>query len=314
MSDLVLSIVVLARSGSVTSTNDGDDPILCACNHGIHKTLGADLERLHLKHANWAIPNHRLCLLHCGCIRLNRLWPTIQAHHATRDATLQSSRGDLAILTELGGSDEVTRQDDFYPFCLCLLHDFWHNLRTLLVKERVANLHVVGHLEEGVCHATTNDHHVHLVQQVLDELDLVANLGSSQYAQNWLGRCLKHLGEGIQLLGHKESRALHWKAVAHHGAVIAVSSSESITAEHIAQLGEALTELLDGLLVSFHFVPLRVYAFALFLQVETHILKQNDGAWSGIRTSLLHLLTCAVCKESHWLAHLLLDYLGNWCQ
>eukprot|EP00965_Chrysotila_dentata_P177165 5851593-Pleurochrysis_carterae.AAC.1 len=50
-------------------------------------------------------------------------------------------------------------------------------------------------LEESECHAAADDHLVHLGEQVLDELDLVAHLGAAQDGEQRLGRAVEHLRE-----------------------------------------------------------------------------------------------------------------------
>lgn len=39
------------------------------------------------------------------------------------------------------------------------------------------HLHVVKNLEEGKCHSSTNDHLVHLIQHVVNQLNLIFDLG-----------------------------------------------------------------------------------------------------------------------------------------
>mmetsp|Transcript_48630 Transcript_48630/g.115565 ORF Transcript_48630/g.115565 Transcript_48630/m.115565 type:complete len:252 (-) Transcript_48630:638-1393(-) len=214
--DLVLSVVVLARGRGVSTADDGDDASLRSFHHGVHETACAGLEGLHLENTDRTVPDHSLRLLDCRCVCLNGLGTAIQTHHVAWDATLHSGGGDLTILAKLGGGHEVAGQDDFDTLSLRLLHDLWDNLGAFLIEERGADLHIVDDLQEGVSHTSTDDHHVHLVKQVLDQLDLVADLGTTEDAQHRLAWCFQNLCESVQLLGHQEAAALDGEAITHH--------------------------------------------------------------------------------------------------
>ena len=63
------------------------------------------------------------------------------------------------------------------------------------------------YLEESKCHASTNDKLVNLVQHVVDQLDLVSNLGSTQDGQEGPWRVVQGLVEVCQLLLQEETRS-----------------------------------------------------------------------------------------------------------
>jgi hypothetical protein len=46
-------------------------------------------------------------------------------------------------------------------------------------------LHALDFLEKSVGHSTSNDHFVHLVQQILNELDLVSDFGTAEDGKEW---------------------------------------------------------------------------------------------------------------------------------
>merc|ERR1712087_844372 len=96
--DLGLRIVLLARGGSVTATDDADDARSGGLHDGIHELLGAHLELRHLEDAHGPIPQDGLGLLHRLGVHLNRFGAAIQAHEAIGDARLLSGFLDLAIL------------------------------------------------------------------------------------------------------------------------------------------------------------------------------------------------------------------------
>ena len=101
------------------------------------------------------------------------------------------------------------------------------------------------HLQEGKCHATANDQLVDLVQHVLDQLDLVGNLGSTENGQEWTRGVVESLVEVLQLLLEKEAGGSGLVAFAEHGGVSSVGSAEGVVDVDVAQLGKAGPELLD---------------------------------------------------------------------
>ena len=65
----------------------------------------------------------------------------------------------------------------------------------------------LGYLEESECHASTDDQLIHLVQHIVDQLDLVSDLGSSQDGQKWSWGIVQCFVEVGQLFLQKESRS-----------------------------------------------------------------------------------------------------------
>ena len=63
------------------------------------------------------------------------------------------------------------------------------------------------YLEESKCHATADDELIHFVQHVVDQLDLISNLGSTQNGQErpwWIVQGLVEVG---QLFLQEETRS-----------------------------------------------------------------------------------------------------------
>merc|ERR1712217_599716 len=114
---------------------------------------------------------------------------------------------------------EVHWQNDFHTKLLRFLHDVRNNFSPFFIIQGCTDRHTILHFQKCVRHATANDHLVHLVQHVHDELDFVAHLSSAQDSQNRLGRRLQNFRECIQLLGHEATRAFHVEPFAHHGTV-----------------------------------------------------------------------------------------------
>mmetsp|Transcript_13201 Transcript_13201/g.33301 ORF Transcript_13201/g.33301 Transcript_13201/m.33301 type:complete len:274 (-) Transcript_13201:182-1003(-) len=235
MGDLVLRAILFASCRSVAAADHGDDAAPRGLDDGVHQGLGARLELRHLEDTHRPVPNYGLRLQHSLRVALDGLRAAIEAHEALRDARLLGRLLDLAVLAKLGGDHKVRREDDLNPELGRLLHDLRHDLRTLLVVERGANLHLVVDFQEGVGHATTDDHLVHLVQHVHDQLDLVAHLRATQDREHRLRGRIEDLGEGVQLLGHEATGALHLVALAHHGAMSAVRGTKRVIAVHVRE-------------------------------------------------------------------------------
>mmetsp|Transcript_14825 Transcript_14825/g.34080 ORF Transcript_14825/g.34080 Transcript_14825/m.34080 type:complete len:405 (-) Transcript_14825:16-1230(-) len=311
MGDLVLGAVLLARRRGVAAADHRHGARRCGLDHRVHEALGARLELGHLEDAHGAVPDDGLRVHHRLLVGRDGLRAAVEGHEAIGDALRLRCGLDLAVLAELGGDDEVRRQDDLDPELLGLLHDLRHDLRALLVVQGPTDGHAVVDLQERVRHASADDHLVDLVQHVHDQLNLVRNLRAAQDGQHRLRGRLEHLRERVQLLGHQAAGALHLVALADHGAVRAVGGAERVVAVDVRQGLQRRAELGDGLLVGLDLVAVLVDALALLLKVEAQVLEKDDAARRGVRASLLHLLADAIRAERHRLAQLLLDDLGH---
>mmetsp|Transcript_70221 Transcript_70221/g.146965 ORF Transcript_70221/g.146965 Transcript_70221/m.146965 type:complete len:494 (+) Transcript_70221:991-2472(+) len=296
--DLVLGAVLLAGGGGVAASDDSDDTCGCDLDDLVHHALGARLELAHLEDAHGAVPDDGLGLGDCLSVELDALGTAIQSHEAIRNATSLGAFLDLTILAELGGHNVIDGKDQLHTQSTSLLHDVWHDLGTLLIIERIANVHLVNHLQECVGHATTDDHLVDLVQQVHDELDLVADLGSAQDGQDGSGRLVQDLGESVQLLGHEATGALDVESLANHGAVGSVGGAESVVAVDVRQGPDGLSEGSDLLGLGLDLVALGIDALALLLDVESQVLEEDHAARGRVGAGLLDLLADAVAAES----------------
>mmetsp|Transcript_57454 Transcript_57454/g.136803 ORF Transcript_57454/g.136803 Transcript_57454/m.136803 type:complete len:431 (-) Transcript_57454:58-1350(-) len=312
---LVLRAVLLAGRRGVPAADDGDHSLASGLHHGVHQLLGAALKLRHLEDAHGAVPNDGLGLSHRLGVALNGGGAAVQAHEALRDALRQlHAFFDLAILAELGGASEVHRQDDLHIQLLGLLKDLGHDFGALLVVQRGANGHAVLNLQEGVRHAAANDHLVHLVQHVHDQLDLVTDLCTTEDGQHGLGGVVQDLRESLELLAHEIAGALHVETLSNHGAVCTVCSSEGIVAVDVRKFPDGCPECCYLLFVCFDLVALGINSLALLFHVESQVLQKDHAASRGVSARSLHLWPDAVSAESDWLAQLLLQDLGHWGQ
>lgn len=228
VAQLVLDAILGGDGSSVTTADDDNLAVLAALDSGVKGGLGAASKLLKLKDTGRAVPQDGLGLTNGLLEQLNGLLTTVKAHPSIRDTILVSSEASVGVLVELVGSDEVDRQDNLDVLGLGLLDQLGNGLSTGLVEERVANGEVVLDLLEGESHATADDEGVDLVEQVVDELDLVRDLGTTENGKERSLRGLESLGEVVELLLHEETSSLLGQVNANHGRVSTVSSAESI--------------------------------------------------------------------------------------
>lgn len=172
-------------------------------------------------------------------------------------------------------------------------------------------LDVLKGLLEGEGHTASNDHGVDLVQQVLDQLDLVRDLGTSQDGEEGLLGLLEDLGKELELLLHQQTGSTDGEVNADDRRVSTVSGTESIVDVDIPQLGERGTELEDISLAGLGDIALLVLDLALLLDVEAQILQKDDLAAGGRSASGLNLLADTVVQELDILVNEVGKLLGN---
>ena len=90
-----------------------------------------------------------------------------------------------------------------------------------------------------------------------------------------------------------------------------MGGAEGIVHVDITELGKAGTECCDLGRIGLHAIALGVLGFALFLNVEADILKQDDFSRLECGTGSLHLGSDAVVEELHRAAKQLLKLLSH---
>ena len=226
--DLVLDLVLGSDGSGVTTADDDDGAGLGGVDSGIEGLLGGVGEGLELEDTGGTVPEDGLGLRNGGLVELDGLGADIQTHVAVGDTGGISGSSDLGVGGELVGSDVVDGEDDLDVVLLGLLDDLADNLAAGLVEERVTNLDVLEGLLEGEGHGSGDDQAVDLGEEVVNELDLVGDLGATEDGEERTSRALKSLGEVLQLLLHEETGGLLGEVNSDHGAVRTVSSAESI--------------------------------------------------------------------------------------
>lgn len=307
MAELVLNTVLGGNSGSVATTDDDNLAVLDTGNGSVESGLGTSSELVKLKDTSGAVPQDGLGLINGLLEESDGLLTAVETHPAVGNTVGIGGVASVSILVELVGSDVVNGQDELDVLGLGLLNQASNGLGTSLVEEGVTNGDVVEGLLEGESHTTADDEGVDLVQEVVNELDLVSDLGTTEDGEERTLRRLESLGKVVELLLHEETGSLLGQIDTDHGGVSTVSSAESIVDEDVTESGQALAELINLGLVSLGLVAISILGAALFLNVETQVLEEDDGTVVSLVDDGLDLGADAVGGESNALAKQLLE-------
>jgi len=311
VAELVLDAVVGGDSGGVTTTDDDDLAGLAGVERGVHSALGAVGELLHLKDARGTVPQDGLGLVDGRLVELDGLLAAVKTHPALGNALLVGGLAGVGVGAESVGGDVVAGQDELDVVLLGLLDETGNLLGAVLVEERVANADTLESLLESESHAAADNQHVDLVEQVVDQLDLVADLGTAEDGEEGTLGLLEGLGEVLELLLHEEAGSLLGEVNTDHGTVGTVGGAEGVVDEHVTERGEALAELLDIRLIGLDLFALGVLAAALLFGVEAQVLEEHNAAVGGFVDGLLGSFADAVIGEGDLLAAEELLELGN---
>ena len=149
---------------------------------------------------------------------------------------------------------------------------------------RVAHRNALG-LEEGVGHAAADQQGIDLVEQVLDDLDLVGDLGPAQDRHEGALRRLQDALEDLDLAlqehpGHRGEVL----GDPDHRAVGAVGGAEGIVHEDVAEARQGRRE--SGVVLG-------------LAREEAHVLEQQRPPWREPRDGLLGLGRRRIGDEGH---------------
>lgn len=228
MAQLVLNTVLGSNSSGITTTDDDDLARLSSLNSSIKNSLGAVSEGVELEDTWGTVPDDSLGLSDSLLVELDGLLGAVKTHPAVGDTLGVNDLSGLSVGSELIGDDEVAGQDDLDVVGLSLLHELGDELGAGLVEDGVADLGAGDDLLEGEGHAATDDEDVDLVEEVVDELDLVGDLGTTEDGEEGTSGVLKGLAEVLELLLHEETRGLLGDLDTDHGGVSTVGSTEGV--------------------------------------------------------------------------------------
>ena len=311
VADALLGAVLGNNGGRVTTTDDDGRAVLLRLETRVKHRLGATGEVVKLKHTSRAVPEDSLGLEDGLTEELARLLTSVKTHPAVRDTLGVGGLADSSVLVKLVSGDVVNREDELDVVLLGLGNKVGNLLGALLVEERGTDLDVVKSLLESEGHATADDERVDLVKHVVNELNLVGNLGTTEDGKERPLGALESLSEELELLLHEVASSTLGELNTDHGGVGTVGGTESVVDVDVTELGERGAELLDLLRVGLNLLAGLVGALALLLNVVAEVLEEEDLAVLGISNSLLGFGANGVGKELNVLAEQLGDLSSN---
>ena len=259
MCDLIgISELLNSRCG-IAAADDGNSG---GCGYGLCDQTCSFGESVKFKYAHGSVPYNRLGRCDGLGEKSDRLGSDIKAHPAVRHL-----RGINCLCVGIGGEsvgyDVVNGEKKLNALGGCFFEEALGKVKLVGFAERRSD-GIALCCEERVCHTAADDDRVGLFDQVVDNADLVGNLGAAQDRDEGtcrLGESLAHnvklLGNQVTGCGRKEIRK------AGRGSVCAVSRSESIVDIEIRKRSKLSRK--SGIVLR------------LFL-VKTDILKHQDLA------------------------------------
>lgn len=302
MGELVLSAVLLGNGGGISTSDDDGGSVVDGLDTGVKNGLGTLGEVVKLKDTGGSVPENGLGLANDLLELLNGLGTAVQTLPSVGDTLGIGGVANLGVLGELVGGDVVGGEDQLDVVLLGLLDETSNNLGSVLIEERVSNLDVLQSLLEGESHTSTDDEGVDLVKQVVDELDLVGDLGTTKDGQEGSLGVLQSLGEELELLGDKETGGSLGELNSNHGRVGSVGGSKGVVDVDVGERSQRLSELLDLGGVSLDLLAVAILVGSLLLGVESQVLQENHLSVLGLGDLLLNLGADTVVKEGDGLA------------
>ena len=283
MGHLVREAQLLDRRRGVAAA---DDRNRAGFRDRLGDRLGADCEGVELEHAHRAVPDDRARVLDRVREQLDGLGADVHAHHVVRQlASLVNDR--LGVRAEVVAAHGVDRQQELDALVRRLLDQAKRQIHLILLAQRGADRAALR-LGEGVGHAAADDDGVALVDQVVDDVDLVRDLGAAQNGDERAGRVGKRLAhDGDLLLDQEAAHSRQIVGDAGGGGVRAVRGAERVVDEDVRHVGKRLGQ--RGV----------VLGLALF---KAHVLEQDGLAGLDLGGELLRVLADDVLGELDLLA------------
>ena len=160
--------------------------------------------------------------------------------------------GGGGIGFELRGDDLVDREEEFEVFLVRVVENFLGKIQLFDFDKGFADGMALG-FEEGVGHASADEHGVGNLHQVFDDFDFVADFGAAEDGYERARRIADGFAEVGQFPFHQEACGglIYEMGDAHHRGMGAMGRAERIAHEQaVAESGELLGE---GLVVFFFF-------------------------------------------------------------
>ncbi len=299
MGDLVGKAQLLTGSGGVAAANDGHS---VGIGQGLGHGDGALGQGGVLKDAHGAVPDHGLGVLHSVGKEGAGLFADVQTFLVGGDGVDGhggSLHGAVNGVGEGIGHHHVDGQQQLDALALGLGHHFLAVVDLALVQQGLAHAVALGR-GEGVGHAAADDQGVHLLQKVIDDVELIGDLGAAQNGHEGTLRVCQSLAHDGHFLLHQVA-ADGGQVVGHTGGggVGPVGGAEGVVDEDVGHVSQGLAQ--GGIILS----------LALF---EPGVLQQHHVAVLQSGGLGLGVLTGHVGGHDDFLAQQLADPLGNHSQ
>ena len=264
-------------------------------------------EVIKLEYTRRAVPKDGLRALDNVCVDLLCLRTNVKTLPSIRNLIHRSEIG-LCVVAEVVSDLCVNSQNQVNTLVLSLLHQLQSQIQLVILADRLTDLTALS-LCEGIGHTACDDQVVHLVEQVLDDLDLRRNLRTTHDCGERTLDVVEHLINGLHLFLHQvtEHLVISVEIVSDQcrRSVRTVSCTECVVYVAVSVSGQLLRELflalfhsfLSSLLLLVGSVLSQTSGFALLLSVEAQVLQQQS--LTRLQSGSLHasLLADAVVSE-----------------
>ena len=290
MGDAVSKAQLLSSCRAVAAADDGHS---AAFSESLCHRLGALSKCGELEHAHGAVPDDGACADGSVAERLGGCGTDVQTLQLSGDRHGGMHAG-LCISSKLSSADGVGGQQQLHAVALCLLDHLQCVIHLVSFQQRAADLAALC-LHEGVSHAAADDDGVSLVEEVVDDSDLVADLSAAEDSHEGTLGIIEGLAHDLQLLGDQQTGDCgEMVSNACGGSVSAVHGAESIGHIQLSHGSELLGE--SGIVL-------------LFLCVEAEVLQQQHFAALEISSLCLGILADDILCEDHILTQQLAQTL-----
>ena len=137
----------------------------------------------------------------------------------------------------------VDGQQELNALFFGLLHHLTTVVDLLIVQQGGAHTIALG-CQEGIRHAAADNQGVHLFEQIVDDVQLVGDLGAAQNGDKRTLGISQSLAHDADFLGNQEA-ANSGQIVGHagRGGMCAVGGAEGVIYENVSQIGKRLAQL-----------------------------------------------------------------------
>jgi hypothetical protein len=260
--DTISDAGLLNSSDRVSAADDGGGVVVAGDSCG--DLVRAAGEGGHLEDAHGSVPDDGAGFGDLVLKDRDGLGADVEGHPLFGEGTFAGEGLGLGVRGELVGEDVVYRQKEADTFGLRLFQSGFGDFDLVGFDEGFAGALALG-VEEGVGHAAADDDGVSLVEKIVDDLNLVGDLGSADDGDEGLVGFGEGFAEVSEFFLHQQAGGGDFDEVgdAFGGGVGAVGAAEGVVDVDVAERGESFRE---GRVVG------------LFFGVEAEVLEQEGLA------------------------------------